>query len=436
MLLSWSFFLFALSWLYGALNALFPVRNWRLFVIPSWIFGWLVGEAPLHWLVGELAVTGLFLSEGPFRRSIGWVGLGMAFVAWAILIFLYKKGEDAARVFDEVLSTSLTPGYRQNSREGIELNALLPRSRLFAPWWYGHSGVRRIKNLSYASGGRRQRLDVYLPNGDVKNAPVLMQIHGGFWSIGHKAQQGQPLLYHMAARGWVCVSINYSLSPWKRWPAQLLDAKRALIWVKRHIAEYGGDPDFIVCTGGSAGGHITSLLALTANDPRFQPDATDADTSVQAAVPFHGLYDLCNSEQQHRHGGLRMLLEWIVMGQSYKKGAELFRMASPVTHIHDAAPPFLIVHGSHDSLACVEEARLFQRRLKAVSKAPVVYAELPYAQHAFETFHSPRTTHVVRATHHFCEVIYGQHLTERSTAASLAAEPEMPVSSSDRNERT
>jgi acetyl esterase/lipase len=414
MVLSWSFFFFSLSWLYGALNALFPVRNYRLFVIPSWIFGWLVGEAPLHWLVGELAITALFLSEGPFRKPIGWVGLAIALLAWSILLFLHRKGEDAARVFEQVLHGSLSDSYRERVREGCELNAMLPRSRLWAPWWYSHSGVRRVRNLAYGTGHRRQKLDIYLPRADVKNAPVLLQIHGGFWSFGNKNQQGQPLLYYMAARGWVCVSINYSLSPWRRWPAQLLDAKRALIWVKQHIAEHGGDPNFVVCTGGSAGGHITSLMALTANQPALQPDAPDVDTSVQAAVPFYGLYDLCNSEQQHRHGGLRMLLEWIVMGKSYKKAELLFREASPVTHIHEGAPPFLIVHGSHDSLACVEEARLFDRRLRAVSKAPVLYAELPYAQHAFEIFHSRRTTHVVRATHHFCEVVYAQHLQARA----------------------
>ena len=56
--------------------------------------------------------------------------------------------------------------------------------------------------------------------------------------------------------------------------------------VKTHIAEYGGDPDFVAITGGSAGGHLSSLAALTANDPAFQPGFEDADTRLQAAIPF------------------------------------------------------------------------------------------------------------------------------------------------------
>lgn len=416
MLFSWIYFFLSLHWLHVALNALFPVRNWRLFVITSWVFGWLVSEAPLHWLVGEVAITALFfMDDGSFPKPIAWVGVAIAMTSWAILLFLHRKAHEAGPLLDELLERGL-PDHRGRLRAGCELDVPVPRSRLFAPWWYSHSGVRRVKHVRYGDG-RRQTLDIYLPRGELKNAPVLLQIHGGFWMIGNKSQQAQPLLYYMAARGWVCVSINYSLSPWKRWPAHLLDAKRALIWVKQNIAQHGGDPNFIVCTGGSAGAQLTSLLALTPNDPRFQVDQPDVDTRIQAAVPFYGVYDFCNSEQQHRHGGLRMMLRWLVMGATYEKEEQLYRIASPLHHVRADAPPFFIVHGSHDSLACVEEARLFVTRMRGISKAHVLYAELPYAQHTFELFHSPRTWHTVRATHRFCEAMYAEHLATCTTSA-------------------
>jgi len=85
---------------------------------------------------------------------------------------------------------------------------------------------------------------------------------------------------HLAELGWVCVAINYRLSPRSTWPDQIVDVKRALAWTKEHIAEYGGDPDWVAITGGSAGGHLSSLAALTPNDPQFQPGFEDADTSV------------------------------------------------------------------------------------------------------------------------------------------------------------
>ncbi len=102
-------------------------------------------------------------------------------------------------------------------------------------------------------------------------APVLLQIHGGAWVIGNKDQQGMPLMYHLADKGWVCVAINYRLSPRATWPDHLVDCKRALAWIREHIAEYGGDPDYVVVTGGSAGGHLTAMMGLTANDPAYQP---------------------------------------------------------------------------------------------------------------------------------------------------------------------
>ena len=96
---------------------------------------------------------------------------------------------------------------------------------------------------------------------------MLLQVHGGAWILGNKEQQGIPLMQHLAAKGWVCVAINYRLAPRDPWPAQVVDVKRAIAWIREHIAAYGGDPDYIAITGGSAGGHLTALAALTPNDP-------------------------------------------------------------------------------------------------------------------------------------------------------------------------
>ena len=82
----------------------------------------------------------------------------------------------------------------------------------------------------------------------------------------------------------MCVSINYRLSPRSTWPDHIVDVKHAIAWVQANIAEYARDPDFIAITGGSAGGHLSSLAALTANDPTFQPGFEDVDTRVQAAA--------------------------------------------------------------------------------------------------------------------------------------------------------
>ena len=92
------------------------------------------------------------------------------------------------------------------------------------------------------------------------------------------------------------MTANYALSPKATFPDHLIDVKRALAWVKEHIAEYGGDPGYVVISGGSAGGHLSSLAALTPNRPEYQPGFEAVDTTVQACVPFYGVYDFTNRD--------------------------------------------------------------------------------------------------------------------------------------------
>ncbi|PRC60832.1 esterase, partial [Mycobacterium sp. ITM-2017-0098] len=81
--------------------------------------------------------------------------------------------------------------------------------------------------------------------------------------------------------GWICVSIDYRVSPRNTWPDHIVDVKRALAWIKEHIAEYGGDRNFVAIAGTSAGGHLAALAGLTANDPELQGDLPEgSDTSV------------------------------------------------------------------------------------------------------------------------------------------------------------
>jgi acetyl esterase/lipase len=234
--------------------------------------------------------------------------------------------------------------------------------------------------------------------------------------IGNKREQALPLMNYLAARGWVCVAANYRLSPRATFPDHLIDLKCALRWIREHIDEFGGDPRFVAVSGGSAGGHLSSLLALTAGDPEYQPGFEELDTSVRACVPFYGVYDPAGLYGLHAQHGIESFFERVVMKKSLAEEPEAFRKASPMHRIHAEAPPFFVIHGSHDSLAPVEEARHFAKLLRETSKAPVAYAEIPGAQHAFEVFHSKRTTHVTHAVGRFLSYLHSQYLRERGAA--------------------
>jgi len=210
---------------------------------------------------------------------------------------------------------------------------------------------------------------------------------------------------HLAELGWICVATNYRHSPRNTWPDHIVDVKRALAWVKAHITDYGGDPNFIAITGGSAGGHLSSLAALTPNDPQFQPGFEDADTRVQAAVPFYGVYDFTRVEDA-MHPMMLPLLERTVVKQPHSTNLKSYTAASPVTHVSADAPPFFVLHGRNDSLVPVEQARSFVARLREVSRQPIVYAELPFTQHAFDMLGSTRAAHAAIAVEQFLAEIY------------------------------
>jgi acetyl esterase/lipase len=211
---------------------------------------------------------------------------------------------------------------------------------------------------------------------------------------------------HLAANGWVGFNVDYRLSPWATWPAQIVDVKRAIAFARENADEWGVDPSFVAITGGSAGGHLSALAALTPGDPEFQPGFEEADTSVQAAAPYYGVYDF-TSEGKGRGGRSRLrFIERVVMKSKLAEARAEFENASPLYQAGPDAPPFFVIHGHHDSLVPVEEARAFVERLREVSGAPVVYAELPGAQHAFDVFPSIRTAHVIRAVERFADFVY------------------------------
>ncbi|MBW2271571.1 MAG: alpha/beta hydrolase [Deltaproteobacteria bacterium] len=385
-------------------NAYLPQRAFGAMVVPSFFAGWLTSELVGHHFAWQLLATVGFVAAGALERWPGWLGLAITLASWAGLYGLAVRAERASDSVEAALRDDLGEGYRDAIDPALatRIEQPLHPGRRLVPFLLFDPEVRRIGALPYApEHGARGELDVYVPRSGASRAPVLFQIHGGGWIIGDKRQQGLPLMLQAARAGWVCVAANYRLSPKATFPDHLIDVKRALAWIRQHIAEYGGDPNLVCVTGGSAGGHLSSMLALSANDPEYQPGFEDVDTSVAACVPFYGVYDWTNSTQRQKHGGMESVVERMILKTPLATHRKEWEKSSPLFRVHPGAPPFFVIHGSHDSLASVEEGRLFAERLREVSQAPVCYAEIPGAQHAFEIFHSKRTTHVVRAVERF-----------------------------------
>jgi acetyl esterase/lipase len=132
-------------------------------------------------------------------------------------------------------------------------------------------------------------------------------------------------------------------------------------------------------------------------------------------VPFYGVYDFTNRDGVGR-ADMIPFLERLVFKRPLSEAREAFDRASPMSRVHPDAPPFLVVHGTHDTLVPVEQARLFVKILRAASHAPVAYLELPQAQHAFEVFSSARTANVVRGVARFLACVYSEHRSRAEAA--------------------
>lgn len=396
----------ALAGAVAVANAYRPVRVQPLSTI-SCVLGVATGEFALQNIVLSAAVAAGLWAAGALAGWAGWLGLAVAVADWLGLAGLAVAGLRSGTVVQAALTDPA-------ARLGFGADGLSEARPCWARWWrvlravpLRAPGASVVENVDYWGDGiRRHRLDVIGPAVPVCGAPVLVYIHGGAWIIGNKRQQGRPMVNELVSRGWICVSINYRLSPHASWPAHVVDCKRAIAWVKAHIAEYGGDPDFVVVSGGSAGGQLCALVALTPGEPAWQPGFEDADTSVRACIPLYGVMDMTGGNNRGRYGSaLVRLLETRVLQVPFSTDRAVFEAASPLRRVHPDAPPFFVLHGTNDTLVPVEDARRFVAALRAVSKAPVAYAELPLAQHCFDLLASWRCRAAIGGVVAFLEAL-------------------------------
>jgi dienelactone hydrolase len=332
-------------------NALRPPPGWHASV-PAFAAGWLTSELAPHLLALTAADTTVQLA----RRDRSTAGLALAAGSMAGLGWMIRQGQLTRDRVEEALVEGLGVGYAE------QLDALPTPAELATPWRKIANPLRRHeplvrvrRDIAYAEAGRRGMLDIWSPrDGELSGAP-----------------------------------------------AHIVDVKRAIAWIRGNIADHGGDPSYIAITGGSAGGHLTALAALTPGDPAYQPGFEDADTSVQVAVPHYGVYDFTGETGKAAIAMRDRFLAPRILQLRYAAARDAFEQASPLCRITEDAPDFFVIHGDRDTLVPVVQAREFVKRLREVSHRSVVYAELPGSHHAFDIFASIRSAHVVRAVDRF-----------------------------------
>lgn len=211
------------------------------------------------------------------------------------------------------------------------------------------SGVILKRDVVYRTvAGRQLHMDICLPSraGSGVAAAVIL-IHGGGWRSGDRSME-LPMALQLAGHGYVTATIEYRLSPEALYPGAVLDLKAAVRWMRAHARDYGVDTLRIAAYGCSSGGHLASLLGFTNGAPEYEEgEHLRCSSSIQAVVDIDGPLDLTHPEESGKDtvpSKPSSAKSWL--GSRFADEPELWKKASPVTHLHGGMPPMLFVNSS------------------------------------------------------------------------------------------
>lgn len=247
------------------------------------------------------------------------------------------------------------------------------------------------KDIAYGSQSPKQVLDIlYRTEHDDALRPAIIHIHGGGWYTGGKDGDSTLRLMHaFGERGYVALSIAYRLSDEALYPAAIEDCRLAVRWLRANAAKYHIDPDRIGAMGASAGGHLSAMLAVAADEKRFdgQGGLNEFSSAVQAAVPVCPPMDL-TKPLSFKLGIANDEAVTRFLGGSAADNPEEAKWASPITYVRPGLPPMLIIHGDADRRVELVQSTDFAAKAKEVG-APCELIVVPGGKHGMGDARGP-----------------------------------------------
>ena len=226
--------------------------------------------------------------------------------------------------------------------------------------------VAVVRDVAYGAD-RKQRFDVYAPTG-VRNAPVILMVHGGGWRIGDKRSRGvvENKVARWSRAGIVVISVNYRMLPGTDPVEQARDVARALAAAQARMTEWGGDPNRVVLMGHSAGAHIVALIDA---NPALAT-ALGARAWLGAVILDSAALDIVQT-MERPHAAL--------YDAAFGTDRTYWREASPYHHLAAGAKPLLMVCSSRRSDSCRAARRLAAKATSVGVRAEVLPVALSHA---------------------------------------------------------
>lgn len=380
-----------------------------------------IAESPIHLFALKILlikVVGLF---GGFKYTLSWLTYFVDIINMAALLVLFYEMLSEKTIADNSIK-SINP----KSEPLKSVICLEDMKKILNPVWTP-ANIKMHPNITYATNEeirealnttnqdfdqpRKMVLDVFTSTNKPKSAglqPVLVHIHGGAWRMGSKDVFYPHEKILAQENNWVIVNIGYRLAPKNAYPTHLMDVKRAIRWIKQNIASFGGDPNFVVLSGDSAGAHLASMASMTVNDPKFQPGFESVDTSVRGVVNFSGALDLVNET----HSAMFFCKK---VANLDHVDTEFLNQHSPLALVQKSKEenklvPFLIIAGERDSLTESRQSKAVKAAYDAAvgpeSSNLCELVLLPGGHHVSYIGWSPRSIYVSRIIQTWCTQLY------------------------------
>ncbi|CEJ03374.1 hypothetical protein RMCBS344292_17360 [Rhizopus microsporus] len=376
-----------------------------------------VTELSLHFIIFKIFLIQVVKFCGGFAYLLSWV---MYFVDIATIIGMGKLFYEMLEE-KEIAETAIRVIDRKGHKGLQSFMSLELFKSLMNPFWRPPNLVIH-PNITYATSEelrdaldnsnqdfdqpRKLMLDVITSNKkSTKPRPVLLHVHGGAWRGGRKDifYPYEKLL--VSEDDWIIVNIGYRLAPKSAYPNHLIDVKRAIRWTRQNIASFGGDPNFIVFSGDSAGAHLAAMASLTANDPQYQPGFEQVDTSCRGVVSVNGVLDLTYSNMINYFSKQVAMLSDVNM--------DFLNKHSPTTVIQQTKDcvPYLVLAGQRDTLVNSDVSVKFKKQFdEARHKNPCTLVLFPGGRHISYIAWSPRSLYAARIIQTWCRQLHNDEL--------------------------
>lgn len=266
------------------------------------------------------------------------------------------------------------------------------------------SGIKnQLVDVAYATASPTQKLDLYLPNDAKAPYPLIIEIHGGGFMMGSKSGDISPMLQGLQ-RGYAVASINYRLSSEAKFPAAVNDVKAAIRFLRANAAKYQLDTNRFATWGGSAGGHLSAMAALSGGVGSLSDPAlglVDTSDKVQAAIVWFGPMDFSTMDAEFAALGTTGKMGPTNSGNSAEsrylgqvvgttEAQALVQAANPLHYLTPDDPALFIQHGTADRhIPITQSINLATRVGAAIGKENVRFERLEGAEHGGSQFNAP-----------------------------------------------